>query len=500
MVLSGKNGESFELDGYDDVVLKDSYLDNMDMSLLAVDSVLSVYMPLEKDKRVTLVMGGAAFAGELLSIDFSDERNMTLTCDDDVVYDISKFCMFNLQDIIVGENYTFYPDWRGEIAYVELGVENLKIGYVRRAVMSDTGDGVQLSIYGSDGGLRMFELKETVMLRNTDGAMTRVDDADVYNKLVIGGVIQRQPVMYKLTNDERISKLYLAAEDQSLMFHVLEDDVSKSSYRLEYRNNNFMGKYICTAQTIYMVVPKNSNSEDEYRMGTSGMFTNGSYVYFDSARTSVRMYAVEPDSFITDLMIYAVDYSAAKGVKEASEPVVYLKKTVTVNDDNERVCRITVIGYDGSEKTYDISDCEDEAYDMNGRTLHYGDIIRIAEDERGKYLSATIETMYDYAAGEHLQYLGSTTIRYLSVTRVIPADVTAREGNYIKFNTFAGYAPEGSGYKASTEIAQISSARVYVYDGDKNELVQSSPAKVAVGDKFVLYESYGVVRMIVYYK
>lgn len=500
MSLTGQNGEKIDLDGYDDIVVKDSYFDKADISALAVDMVLSVYMPLEKDKRVVLVMGGASFSGELLSIDASDERRMKLVCDDDIAYDISKFCLFDLSELIVGENYAYYPDWSGDIAYAELGVENLKIGYVKRAILAEAEDGVQLNIFGSDGTSKIYTLKENVAFRSADGTTSRLSDTDAYYKLTSGGAAVKQPVMYKLTNDDMISKLWLAASDQSLIFHKLEDDVSKTNYRLEYRSNNFMGKYICTAQTCLMTVPKNGNYEEDYKIATMGIFTNGTYVYFDSERTSVQMYAIEPDSFITDLMIYAIDYSASKGTKETTEPVIYLKKTQTVNEDNEIIYNITAIGYDGSEKKYGISGCDSVIYDMNGRELHYGDVIRIGEDERGKITSGTIQTMYDCRADEHIVYLGSTTVRYLASTRVIPAEVTARQGNYIKFNTFAGYEPDGSGYKASSEIAQISSARVYVYDKAQNQIEQSTPARVTAGDKFVLYESYGVVRMIVYYK
>lgn len=249
-----------------------------------------------------------------------------------------------------------------------------------------------------------------------------------------------------------------------------------------------------------MIVPKNGNNAEDYKIGTSGIFSNGSYVYFDSERTSARMYAIEPDSFITDLMVYAIDYTSAKSVKEAIEPVMYFKKTLAANEDNEVVCNISVIGSDGREKTYQLSDCGEEAYDMNGRKLNYGDIIRLAEDERGKITAKTIQTMYDSAADKHMVYLGSTTVRYLAVTRVIPAEVLARNGNYIQFKTYAGYEPGGSGYKESTEIAQIGTAAVYVYDRARNELVQSSPARVSEGDKLVLYESYGVAKMLIYYK
>lgn len=496
MLLTGRNGEEIKLDGYEDIVVKDSYFDKSDISALAVDMVLSVYLPPEKDKRVVLVMGGAPFSGELLSKDAADEKHLKLVCDDDIAYDISKFCLFDFLELIVGENYTYYPDWSGDIAYAEIGVENLKIGYVKRVVLTEAEDGVQLCIFGSDGTNKVYTLKETVTLRGEDGTASRIADTDVYHKLA--GV--RQPVMYKLTNDGMISKLWLAASDESLIFHKLEDDVSKTNYRLEYRNNNFMGKYICTAQTCILTVPKNGDYEEDYKIGTTGMFTNGSYVYFENERTSVQMYAIEPDSFITDLMVYAVDYSASKGTAESTEPVVYLKNIQTVNEDNEIIYTITAIGYDGSEKKYEISGSDGVLCDMNARELHYGDVIRIAQDERGRITSGTIQTMYDCQADEHIVYLGSATVRYLAATRVIPAEVTARQGNYIRFDTYAGYEPDGSGYKASSEIAQIGSARVYVYDKAQNKIEQSTPARVAAGDKFVLYESYGVVRMIVYYK
>lgn len=501
-ILTGQNGEVFKLKGYDDVVVKDSFLDETDISVIAVDTVLSVFVPLTKESRIVLVAGAPTFGGELVSMDSSDEKNETLLCDDDIAYSISKFCLFDAAELMIGENYTFYPDWSGDIVYLENRVENLKIGYLRRAINSETGDGVQLKIFESNGSNQTFDLREKVTLRDAEGKSQSLTDEEVYAILAPGGTTERQAIMYKLNNDDKVSRLWLATTDQSLMFHILEDDLpSKSTnYRFEYRNNIFMGKYICTSDTKVLVVPENGNDDADYRIGSTGMFSNGSYVHFNNARQTIHMIGIEPDTFLTDVMVYEIDYTQPKGVYETSAPVVYYKKVQTVNDDGDKILRIYVVGSDGAEKSYDVEDCDDVLYDMNGRKVSFGDIIRIEADEKGRVLPGNIQSMYDRVNDTHIQYIGSSTVRYLTSVRVIPAEVIRREKNYIRFNTFAGSAPGGTNYKESIEIASISAAKVYVYDSAKNELTESTSARIVAGDKFLLYESYGVPKMIVYYK
>lgn len=525
----------YKLDDYEEVVIKDCFLDVIEPSQIKVDDILSLYVPLSKEKRFEIIKGADSFSSELISANTADERERFIVCDDDNTYPLSLSCLIDWDKIIIGEDYTFYPDWTGAIVFIDMKVQDLKMGYLRRAYAKEGTDTIQFNIFTSGGVMLTYDLKDTVAVRKADGSTARYSGEELIERVLpescdtysmdyttdANGVKYdadgdaregnvKQPIMYKLTRDDKISKIWVLTDNQELLFHTLTDDLSKKkvnsegvkeNYRFEYRTNNFMGKYLCTADTRVFVVPRRGNSETDYKIGSTGLFTAGTYVHFHNQRQRLYMIAIQPDSFITDAIIYKIDYNMSKGVKTTSTPLVYYKKIDTVNSDGDQVAKIFLMADDGSEKTYEILTDDGIVRDTTGSQINYGDIVRIDVDEKGNVSPSTIHRMYDCVENKHFQYLGDTSaVRYLSSVRVVPVQVTARQGNYIKFDTVYGTAPDASKTGDSSEVASVASARVYVFDKKNNTITETSPARITSGDTFVMNVSLGTPKLIVYYK
>ena len=522
------------LDNYNDVVVKDCFLTETDLKELEVDDIASLYLPLDTSHRVEIILGGESFSSELINRNNLDENNEYVVCDDDSEYRLSDYCLIDWSNIIMGEDYSFYPDWRGDIVYLDMKIANTQIGYLRRAHTDYSSNVSKLSILEPNGNIITYDMKEKVSVRKADGSIGGYTHTDVVSNILpasadmhdlnandgdtaAGNV--KQAIMYKLTKDGRVSKIWILTNQQDLIFHRLSDDLPKEfineeddegsvigthikNYYFEYRTNNFMGKYICTSDTPIFVVPRVGNNEEDYRISNTGMFANGAQVRFNNTKQRLYMIAIEPDSFVSDAVIYKLNYSQEKGVPVSTAPAIYYKKVQMINEEGENITRIFTMTHSGTEKSYDVVGCT-TLQDSKGRALQYGDIIRVGTDIKGRTTTNTIQLLYSGLTGTDgtaYAYQGDpSTSRYLATVRICPvSEVVARQGNYIKYKTV--YGKQVGSEKNSIEMASIASAKVYVFEKRNKTLTESSTARIALGDKFVMYESLGNPRLIVYYK
>ena len=498
-ILKAKDGEVYTFNSYSDVFFEDVYREEISEIEFKVDNVISVFAPISGNETIVFVESKTF---EAVVTGYSTSNRTSVFLEDGSEYKTSNSYLGKLLEISTGETYDFYLDFNGYLVYAERKVNKALLGYMVSAWISDDESDMMLRIYTSMGKMETLKASRSFTIRATDGtAKTYRSPGEIYDKLDAENSLKGVPVMYRKNSKEEVTKLYLASSNQAVEFHTLDDDgTTITNNRYIYRNYSFSGKYMCTPDTVFMTVPMFSGDINEYKITSAAVFKAGGAYRFGTKlykRNSAINIAIEPDGFLTDFFVFKVDKTEPFNATGTTATPMLVKSIIdAVNADNEAVKKMTVLSYNGTEKSYELAECEAGIVDMDGNAVHCGDIIRIYDDEYGNVTKKSIQVLYDSENEEHLKYSDSTTI--ITIMRVIPVKVVARDDKYIKHDTFTGTSPEEE--KASREITNIGSAKVFVYNKTKNIVEESDITRITKDDKFVMYTYYESARMIVYYE
>lgn len=437
-------------------------------------SIVSLYKSAD-GKNARLVVSDSQKRGILSTIDY--DNNVVTVGESD--YQLSAEMRFDNDELKLGDQYEFYFDSFGEIAYIKVdsGIMTYLLKGGENGVLKPVVEVMALT--ESVKKIAIYNLAKKVEVIRPGMDDVTMKAIDVYRNVLLdgNGDFVRDMVLIKLNADEEIIKIVFPMEISSYDAYI--NAPQYPLYNLSYLSNDFPD------------ILKTGSTTDptlRFRSATGGfnrwiVLGSGAMMFSvpsgediddpDSVVAKLTNYSGDDTEKIKELTFYSKDIddvSVRYMVKKASAQVDFSAVTPGVITDmraiySEKlggtVWRINISTM-GGEKTYItkdeevvlISNVEGDNIRSDKERVEIGDGVRFATDELGNV--SKISLMWDAKAGINNDYNdgGDTSARFGALA--IPSQTSWDQG----------------GWSVVAGIVEKKSGNVLEYSIDKTETLQ----------------------------
>jgi len=508
-IIVGTDGREIHYDKYENVRFLNEKRVDIDSSDVKTGYIISVVDP--GNYNDTLIVYVSTKQAEL-TVEALKNTDRIVVCEDEQ-YIISDSTVENkaITELKTGYLYEVLFDVFGEIAYWEVKDAKYSAGYVIK--LSDPGSfgDVKVKLLSEEGEIVIYDLKESVKLRNSDGTINpKASSMAVYNLFSDGsGGTNRQIIMYRVKNNVIFDiMLPVDGTHQDTEFHEIVNYAGSGEGSLMiYRSSqkSIFGQYVFKDTSRIFLVPKQNATgieDSDFMVKTSAMFSDASAydLISSTSRYSGRGYCVKEDGFLTDYMVIEADFNKTS-TSESLAPVLVTQINKTVPGDLYDAYELVCVNSSGAVVNYTYYDIDGGGVkDISNRIINPGDIIRTKADERGYRTRLNLQTMWDYKNSDLVTSIGITyNFRYDATVRVTTAKVLQKDGEYVQLAVKKHYPNKGT-FVDGTEIYNIKNAIVMSMTMRNNSVELLTHEKVSVGDEFMLFTSLGTPKCIIYYE
>ncbi len=160
---------SFDLDDYDKVTVIDTEGKPVELDAITKDDIASVFESPEKE-AITIKISTTTISGTVNSISSGKEKRFVI---DGAEYVAAGDVKYDISTISAGNEYTFYLDFAGEIAYLTTKAKDNTYGYITSiGVVDEEAFGEPkgyLQILETNGVIATYRLAERVKVTYFDG-------------------------------------------------------------------------------------------------------------------------------------------------------------------------------------------------------------------------------------------------------------------------------------------------------------------------------------------
>lgn len=394
----------------------------------------------------------------------------------------------------LGHSYKFYIGMEGEIClFQDAASSSLRYGYL---INAGTGGGLntalQMKILNEGGTVSLLEVASTFYINDIAVKEGGVNNSAAYNQYIYNaaqGKATQQVVRYMLNDQEEITRIYTAIDDENA---VLSVDAPRANRRCKGGAIfNFYGELSIKRDGVIFVVPTNGSADDsDYTVWTFSNFLN------DTAY-DVEGYNVD-ELLDADVLLVRIADTDIATFTASGYTCVFDKKSRVVLEDGTETWAITywqqslkftktILPRDG-KKTY-------QKTIEAAENLKRGDCFKLEltkdnsqiKNMEISFTNASRNAMTSTYNAAWMMYYGQMkAIGPLSF--VATAYAESPENNYLS--------------NISWSFKNASRVSTYLYTGDDEE-IQYCPnglADVKVGD-WIVYQAYcGSGRSMVIYR
>lgn len=406
-ILYLKNGEApISFSNVEPIIIKDTNGNIVQKDELKEGTVVSVAASAD-GKRISILCSDTVITGALKS---RSDNGVTIN---DTEYKYSKSIKNDLDETEIGKNYEFSLDAFGRVSYISRGSNiEVKFGYMLKLWCDDSGDTAYIKMFETNGTFTTRQLAEKVRV---DGDMYDSRQLDsIRNGVKKDGLID-QLVVYKLDGNGCVNYIDTSFKsdnenDSTLKrsFNNYVNRVGTSATRLKYSSATkiFSGKVVIDSNTKVLFIPKDAGTAPENFFEAKTVSR-----YQQDRQYSIDCYTVNPDSFITDIII---EYVGTDYALDTTSPGLFLvdKISTVVNDDNEAVAQLSGYGMKGAAITLPTSSMVDlnkvkfSGSDEYGN-VEPGDVVRYKTNPRGEIIY--LELYFDESRRELLTQKNPST-------------------------------------------------------------------------------------------
>lgn len=373
--------------------------------------------------------------------------------------------------IKVGSEADCLVDAMGYVVYVK-GKSDIVYGYLY-ILSQQPSEEVYCKIFTEND--RWVELTFCKKLK-VDG--TLYTDQKAYKYIAEASGNYRQLIRYKVNSDAEITMIELA---KSIPIGDAEEDtaISEDKFRLSYSGaltwrdspRSFEGKFFADSATKVFIIPKDY-AEDKFKIcSVSDLSSDTSY--------SLKAYNV--DEYLYTGVLQVEDFE--RKVSSASKMMIV--KSVggmIINSDDEPAYALT--GYwNGGKISFPVAIGTDAVSQEDYNALNTGDIIHFTYDDRGN-----VNKIIKYNIDENGYFLSSSGV--YNIFNVIG-------GQVVKSDASTGHIKIAYNSKECCGIVAGSSAKIYIYDTEKEEYSMASVKEILEGDRIVANMRYLICRELI---
>lgn len=149
-------------------------------------------------------------------------------------------------ELKMGISGDFYFDYEGRIAAFRLGVNELRYGYLKRVIEQDEEDTLSIKLFDQSGEWRVLNLAQNAKLYTMTDEYKKLKIADFKASLgeTADGSVKPQLIMYKIDENNKITKLYVANSDPI-------DPLAQKDYQFVYNYVGTKNTYYYSDQGLY---------------------------------------------------------------------------------------------------------------------------------------------------------------------------------------------------------------------------------------------------------
>lgn len=307
---------------------------------ITVGSVVSVY-PSQDKKRVIMHISVSTAEGYVSAI--KDETDRTIFTIDGKEYT----AVIDIQEKYkkTGQAVTLYLDYKGRIAYIKIGNEGMKYGYVKKIYLDETfDDDLLLKVFTEDGEWKKLQAAKKVKI---DGV--KYKDAAIAYDYLGGSELTPQLIRFELNSDGLVKNIDTVAlnSDNSESMNCTGIKKTRVYKGGKLIVNDSEGSILVDSNTKIFCIPSDPvNAKDEnYAVKARNSFTDWKSVVSES-------YSVGKDNFFEDAVI-VYNTTWKDNLTLMVDKVLHV-----LNDDDDVIVEIEGV-YEGKEIVVDCSvDCE----------------------------------------------------------------------------------------------------------------------------------------------
>lgn len=503
-----KAGGSVNLDDYLMVAIRDENDVSMDISEIQSGYILSIAE--SNDEKAISISVGTTRVTDTVNIVNGSDRTITAG---DVEYECVD--SLDMDNIKIGTTATLYLDFKGRVAYVANGANNLwRYAYLIDAKCVD--DGIRIKYLADDGVIYTVNQEETEIV--VDGYKLydqEVIDALKYNMdIALQDEVQPQMIKYRINSNGKIVRIDTARrtqEEDDSTLSLNRDAYPKRTFRkgtsrfYEHKNmqshHGESNMYIGDTTIIFNIPDK------DIKHAKNTDFSVTSRVAFTRDRTFTSVYAFDTDFENGDLVGALLIVGGNKQETTYAQVKMFFvkNKNAMLNADDEIV--EALYGYDYTSKTWmTLEDGTDEGLFAN---VGKGDVIRYVLDEKSK----VYYIYHDFDNSVHTVGWGVSPLveanasawsgspQYSHAMGVI----THKNGKWINFSKDISF-DKNDDIKRGKYTYDISNADVFVYEESINafEKIELNAIQGYIYDKnpnarVYIYTNYGELKLIIIY-
>lgn len=391
-------------------------------------------------------------------------------------------------DSMLGKSITAYFDVNDCITLIKTSDGSQSYAYLISAARADLFSGsVKIRLLDKDG-----EVKEI-----TADASTRLNGQKVTMDKF--SALAPQLVRYTKRNDGTVSLIELAELSDNVGSSAFAENYSSDSCKYYGGNlKTFASKYQLNNKTPVFVIPNDLNDEDRLKVKSLDYLIN-------DKRYNVELYDTD-DSYIVGAAVVYSDKSEKREL-EYSDCVAVITDAANITDKNGRKCIDLSVKLDGQDSHifFDNDGGEDVTYnwlpghigfDTKNGNIEFkrGDVLQFYMDDEShcKYFRMLLTRN---AINNSLQYENNLG----------DYGTLSNENFFSELYSCLGIAEHRYGNKLMLSVGKsgvlrtipLGSAKVYIYDTDRDKLYDGDLADVSVGSKVFVRMNYTETKEII---
>lgn len=498
-------------------------------------SIVSLYESAD-GKNAHLVVSDSHKGGKLSCID-SENRLVTV---EETEYQISSDKRFGNEELKLGNQYEFYFDCYGAIAYIRVDsglMAYLMDGFEYR---ESSGRVVELDILDENTKkITTYKLASKVKVIRPGEEECKLKAEEVYRDILLDedDNFIRDMVLVKLNSDSEISQIVFPLEIAT--YDAYTTAPQYPLYNLSYLSNDLPS---------ILLTGTESEPTLRYRSATGGfnrwvVLGSGAMMFYvpsgediddpDSVVAKFVSYSGDDTEKLNEITFYSKDIddiSVRYMVKKAAAQADFSTSTPGIVTDlrwaydsklDETVCRINITGM-GGEKVYytytedviSIANVEGDNIRSDKERIGIGDGVRFITNESGYITKFSL--MWDAEAGIDAEYNdnGDTDARFgalavASQTRwdqggwsVVPGIVTKKSGNVLEYTIDkTGTLTEIKDRAQRIEWGLNNTALIIDYSNGKPQVMTNASAnEIVKGDRIVIFTYAGQSYVLAIYR
>lgn len=520
------NARNLYTDKYKNFILYSEKNEQIDLSQLKSNMVLTVYESIDKQDAEAYV-SSRTFPQELQEMDLDDNYIVV----EGETYSLSGDMRMPLRDLFLGERYNFYLNHWNEVVYVSTNW-SYEAFYVME---TDNYSRSVFSLKGlrESGEIEWLDLADKVKWITYTNDRKKITKEEAYSRLNSnGGGVNRQLIKilrnqngeiceivlpYEASNRESV--LGMAVDYPLIRLNYFNDssqwpqdfvkEVSGGTHTVDYTNGAF-GNFLATdASTIEMFVPLNSTgaySDDDVFLW-----------YWKNLKTTpkltienINVYISSKNSIVVDYMISDISNtdSPKKDKGYLMNPYLVVENKMVLDaDSGDYRCNLKLANSSGGVATYITEDdniltkesLEQEAMcegatgpvipaDKNG--IEPGDIVAVSLNDKGEI--SKIRLVYDMKGNRDIHPKVGDALS--STTNMVMGEVIRTDGTMVEYKTTGGDIAPGS------IVANNMNRYLVQYDVCDESVKAISTSQLYPGDEIVVYFRYNNYYMGVVYR